>query len=508
MIGVNQQVETLSAALNRQQQVLDQAPSFLAVLRGPDHFVEFANDSFKQLMWPRSCEGLPLQKVFPRADELGLLAPLDEVYRTGKPYRVKDHTLEFTQSSGIRRRIVLSFQYVPMRDGQDAITGVFVEGMDVTYRAEAEAALEAIRQAAERRWAELEVIYQSAPVGLALLGAERLEFRRVNRVQASFYDLPPEQLLGKTIQETTPGVADALALLFRVAGGEEIRDVELRGELPGRPGVPRSWLVSYSPMRLPDGRVDAIICTALETTELRQAERVAHQNEKLAAVGRLAASIAHEINNPLEAVTNLLYLAKDGESLDQAREYIELAESELRRVSAITTQTLRFHRQSSDARAVACDDLLGSALAIYQGRLTSANVAILKRKRAHRPVVCFDGEIRQVLNNLVGNATDAVTTTGGRLLLRSREGTDWRTGRAGLWLTVADTGPGMSAETKKRAFEAFYTTKGIGGTGLGLWISRDIVGRHQGRIVFRSSKQPGSSGTVMSIFLPYATARR
>ena len=121
---------------------------------------------------------------------------------------------------------------------------------------------------------------------------------------------------------------------------------------------------------------------------------------------------------------------------------------------------------------------------------------------------CFEGEIRQVLSNLVSNAIDAMQPQGGRLLLRSRPGTDWKTGRRGLVITVADTGTGIPARVLKRIFEPFYTTKGMSGTGLGLWISREIIDRHHGVLRFRSSQKEGGSGTVVTMFLPFDAASR
>ena len=141
-------------------------------------------------------------------------------------------------------------------------------------------------------------------------------------------------------------------------------------------------------------------------------------------------------------------------------------------------------------------------LSVYQGRLRNSSVVVEKRKRAKQPIECFEGDLRQVLSNLFTNAIDAMPS-GGRLLLRSRQGVDWKTGREGLFLTVADTGTGMSMPTQAQMFEAFYTTKGIGGTGLGLWISAEIMERHQGRISIRSSQNEGHRGTVAVIFLPF-----
>ena len=509
MTGIDPKNDVLVAALDRQQRLFEKASSFLAILRGPDHTFEFANDAYINLIGRRECLGRTLRDVLPEAEPQGFLRILDSVFRTGRTYRGREQRFSLVDpDTGFAQTLVVSFQYKALRDLRGEISGIYAEGRDVTERAEDEAALRYIREETERRWAELESIYENAPVGLALIGAERFEYRRLNKVQAEIVGLPAREVLGKTVREISPDLADEAEDLFRrVISGTPVRDVELEGELPQRPGELRSWLVSYAPIYV-DERVDAMICTALETTTLRRAERVSLQNEKLAAVGRMAASIAHEINNPLEAVTNLLYLAKLSETVEASHELIEVAESELRRVSAITTQTLRFHRQTSEPQIVACDDLLGSALAIYQGRLTSAHITVEKQKRALRPVTCFEGEIRQVLNNLIGNATDALTTIGGKLILRSREGRDWRTGRFGLWLTIADSGTGMSPDTLRHAFEAFYTTKGMAGTGLGLWISRDIIARHRGRLLVRSSDHPNHHGTVMSVFLPFDYVRR
>ncbi len=145
---------------------------------------------------------------------------------------------------------------------------------------------------------------------------------------------------------------------------------------------------------------------------------------------------------------------------------------------------------------------------MYQGRLVNSRVQVEKRKRAHRSVHCFDGEIRQVLNNFIGNAIDAMHPAGGRLLLRSRDGHNWRTGEAGLVLTVADTGHGMAPATLRKIFEAFYTTKGIGSTGLGLWVSQEIVTRHHGQMLVRSSQNETHRGTVFSLFLPFDAVER
>jgi signal transduction histidine kinase len=220
-------------------------------------------------------------------------------------------------------------------------------------------------------------------------------------------------------------------------------------------------------------------------------------------VGRLASSIAHEINNPLEAVTNLLYLMQGHDLSAEVQAYVDTAERELRRVSAIANQTLRFHRQAAQPSAVSCDALLGETLLIYQGRLANSQIRVERHSRARRLVTCLDEEVRQVVSNLIGNAIDPMYLSGGRLLLRTREGVDYRTGRKALFITVADTGPDMTAETVRRAFDPFFTTKGLAGTGLGLWISKEIIARHGGSISLRSCERPGTTGTLVTVSLPF-----
>lgn len=228
------------------------------------------------------------------------------------------------------------------------------------------------------------------------------------------------------------------------------------------------------------------------------------RSEKLAAVGRLASSIAHEINNPLEAVTNLLYLSRSTERISEIQRYVAEAEEQLKRVSVITNQTLRFHRDPGAPTAVSCDTVVLASLALLQGRLRNTDCVVKQRFRATRRARCREGEILQVLNNVIANAIDALPMRDGCLLARSRNATDWKSGRKGIIITIADNGKGMNRETMSRAFESFFTTKGVEGTGLGLWVSAELVERNRGHIRVRSSQIPGASGTVFSFFLPSA----
>lgn len=254
----------------------------------------------------------------------------------------------------------------------------------------------------------------------------------------------------------------------------------------------------------PDGMPFRMIGINVDIHERRLTEETLIRTEKLTAVGRLAASIAHEINNPLESLTNLIYLARHSPP-DQVHTYLDQADLELRRVSLIASQTLRFHRQSSSPTSVTIEDLFEGVIVIHRGRLNGSNIRIVPRFRTNSHITCFENEIRQVLGNLVNNAIDAMPA-GGSIFLRSYAATDPISGTKGVRINVADTGVGMSEATLKKLFEPFFTTKGFNGTGLGLWVSREIVNRHGGHLSVRSRQTAPGNGTLFSLFLPLQPA--
>jgi PAS domain S-box-containing protein len=238
-----------------------------------------------------------------------------------------------------------------------------------------------------------------------------------------------------------------------------------------------------------------------DVTALKQTREALIRSEKLALVGRLATAISHEINNPLEAVINLLYLINQNSNDEMVKAFSESAQQELARVSHIVTHTLRFNRQPHGAAKEKASNLLESSAAIYTPRMKSMNVEIVRDYRDKEPVMCFGSEIRQVFANLIGNSFDALKP-GGRLLLRTRDQMNPRTGEPGVLVSIADSGSGMDASTKGRLFEPFFTTKGEKGTGLGLWVSREILRKHHATLRVRSRKTAEKSGTAFSIWLP------
>ena len=242
----------------------------------------------------------------------------------------------------------------------------------------------------------------------------------------------------------------------------------------------------------------------LDITERVLSEIALRNADKLALVGRLSSSIAHEINNPLESVTNLLYLLAGADLGPVEKEYVSIAQDELARVSEITAQTLAFNRQQNAHEEVIIADIIESVLALYQGRLSTSGIQVETRYTYKEPVLCYPGEIRQVFSNLIGNAFDA-TRKGGKIVVRERLASNPLNGQRGIRITVADTGTGMTPEVKSHLFEAFHSTKGNNGTGLGLWISSGIAKKHGGTLRFSSSTSASHSGSVFSLFIPINT---
>jgi two-component system NtrC family sensor kinase len=250
------------------------------------------------------------------------------------------------------------------------------------------------------------------------------------------------------------------------------------------------------------------ILIVAERTQQKLAEEALLNSERLAATGRIAHTIAHEINNPLEAITNLLYLMQG--SLQQpevAREYLESAVSELARVSRISKQILSFNRESFSPTQVDINELLEDVLALNNRAVLDKGLQIEKIWRSGLFVHGFPSQLRQVFSNLVRNAIEA-SFPHGRVRIKI-SGTSLGTSAelAGVRVTIADSGVGIPPENLKRIFEAFFTTKELKGSGIGLWLSSSIVDEHGGRLRVRSSVGAAASGTCISVVLPSCPSR-
>jgi PAS domain S-box-containing protein len=246
-------------------------------------------------------------------------------------------------------------------------------------------------------------------------------------------------------------------------------------------------------------KLRGVVMVFRDVTGEKQAQEVLRKAEKLAAAGRLAATVAHEINNPLEAVCNLIYIVKNTSSLpEDAVNYLKMAEQELERVSHITRQTLGFYRDSSQAGPVVLSDVIESVLRLYENKLKSKSIAVEIEPSDCPPVHALQGEIKQLIANLVSNAADAVAP-GGKIRISMapvKQGN-------GVEVTIADNGPGVPEKNKAHIFEPFFTTKEDVGTGLGLWVSKEIAERHGGKIELSPDHHSDLGGAVFVVFLPY-----
>jgi PAS domain S-box-containing protein len=362
----------------------------------------------------------------------------------------------------------------------------------------------------------LDSMLANAPVGFAFFD-RKFRYVRVNQFLATRSGIPVAQYLGRSVAEIFPpesaaALEDRLSQVF--ATGLPAQDFEFHPEFPQSTeeegSAPRSWLMNIYPVKTGQDFVRWVGAVVVDTTERRRAEATLRRTEKLAVAGQLAASIAHEINNPLEAVTNLLFLLRENPSLDpQAVEWTEMAQHQLARVSEIAQQTLRFYRQSTLPAMASVPELLDSVVTLHSGRAHGLRVEIDRRYGpGDTNLFCLSGGLRQIFANLIGNALDAMLT-GGRLHLRARRSRAWNSGpdgeTTGVRVTIADTGIGMSSAVQQRIFEPFFTTKEATGTGLGLWVTLEIVEKHRGTIRVRSRSGPGSpTGTVFMVFFPDA----
>jgi two-component system CheB/CheR fusion protein len=229
--------------------------------------------------------------------------------------------------------------------------------------------------------------------------------------------------------------------------------------------------------------------------------------EKLALTGRMTSVIAHEINNPLEAVSNLLFLITMAKTAETANEHARHALDQLMRVSLITQQTLSFHRQAGAPKMTRLSEVLESVMALFRGKLRSADIVVEVRREQEASVACMPSETQQIFANLMANAIDAMPR-GGRLIIRLRPSRDWRDHTvAGMRVTFFDSGVGMDRATMRRIFEPFFTTKTETGTGLGMWVVAQLVERHHGEVRVWSTQRAQGSGTAFSVFLPFREAQ-
>jgi PAS domain S-box-containing protein/CxxC-x17-CxxC domain-containing protein len=326
-----------------------------------------------------------------------------------------------------------------------------------------------------------------------------------NEAAERMYGHRHEEIIGKTISILLPcdrpdEVREILKVLRRGQKVDHFETVRV-----AKDGRLLSVSLTVSPICDFEGRIIGASAIARDITHSKLAEQSMRNSEKLALAGRMAATVAHEINNPLEAATNALCLLEDSlPSGTSGREFLTIAQEELARIRQIATLTLGLHRGDAERpQQVKVPELIDNVLALYGRKLRTLGIAIESRYDDDVPVNAFPGELRQVFSNLIVNAADALEKSGDKLCIHVTESLDWTNlTQRGLRITISDNGCGIPVEKRARIFEPFYTTKGSKGTGIGLSVSLGIVTKYGGTIRFRSSVNPERSGTTFSIFLP------
>ena len=309
-----------------------------------------------------------------------------------------------------------------------------------------------------------------------------------------------EEIVGSSILRLVPEDLhpEEKMIITKIRAGEKIDHFETVRVT--KHGQKLDVSLSISPVRDASGTIVGASKILRDVSDKKRTEALVLQAEKMAAAGRMAATIAHEVNNPLEAVTNLIYLARlNANDPVQVQTFLGAAESEVARVSHIAKQTLGFYRENASAVAASLSELVAHAVQVYRPKCEAGGISVEENFRSTQRIVMRKGEMMQVISNLIANAIYAMPS-GGTLSV-SVEDVD-RADASGVQLTVRDNGTGITAEQLPRIFDAFFTTRSAIGTGIGLFVAKQFVEGHDGKISVESSTDPESHGTAMSIFLP------
>jgi PAS domain S-box-containing protein len=398
-----------------------------------------------------------------------------------------DH-FETTRVRKSGEKFPISVTISPIKDDSGAIIGASKIARDISDR----------RRAEESRF-HLAAIVDSADDAIISKDLNGI-IKTWNHGARQLFGYEADEIVGQSVLRLFPEDLkhEENEILRKLRAGEKIEHYETRRV--SKSGEVREVSVTISPIRNSAGEVVGASKIARDISDRKKVERLAIQAEKIATTGRMAAAIAHEINNPLASVLNLIFLSRQsGVSPEDLRDYLATAESELERVSHIARQTLGYYRDSGSPSNVHLRDLMENVLTVYQGKLRKHGVVVDAEYNDLSKISVRPGEIIQVFSNVVSNALDAMPE-GGRLSISITPKV--KGSQDVLHIVVSDTGHGIERDDLGKVFEPFFTTKGNLGTGIGLWVTRQLVERYRGQISLSSSTHPRNSGTIVTIDLP------
>jgi PAS domain S-box-containing protein len=411
------------------------------------------------------------------ADILERLGRNQELHGYEARLRCKDGTIRYVRIDS----------NVLIRDGQFVHTRCFTT--DITEKKQSELAL--------YRMAAIVESSDDAIISKDLNGIVTDWNRSAERI----FGYEAAEIVGRPITVLIPWefLNDENVILAKIRAGERVehfQTVRLK-----KNGDRIDVSLTISPIRDQRGSIVGAAKIVRDITAQKKLEAALHISERLASVGRLAATVAHEINNPLESVINFIYIAKQHpEASEEIKRYLNSADTELRRVAHITQQTLGFYRDNSQPVVLVIADVIQDVLMIYERKCQYKMLNIEQRIEPGLTLNTVQGELKQILSNLISNAIDA-SKENGKIIIYARTSHHFPSDGSGIRITIADNGVGISDENKQKLFAPFFTTKAAVGTGLGLWITKELLEKKGGRILLRSADS-GRSGTVMTIYLP------
>jgi PAS domain S-box-containing protein len=443
---------------------------------------------------PEQMEGWGWQSVHDPVVLPAVLSRWKDSIASGEPFEM---TFPIRGSDGVFRPFLT--RVVPVRDQQGKITRWFGTNTDISTEVSAR---EELRNNQERLQTAL--IASQRLAAIVESSDDAIVSKQLNGIVTSWnpsaermFGYTAKEMIDRSITTIIPSELqeDEWRILGTVARGERIEHFET--ERMKKSGERIDVSLTVSPIKDEQGRVIGAAKIARDITQRKRTEKALQMTEKLASVGRLAATVAHELNNPLEAVTNFIFLAQTTENLPEtAKEYLTLADRELERVSHIAQQTLGFYRDTSSRTLVDIRESLDDVLRVFESKLRYKSLKTDINAEEGLKIEALGGEVRQVFSNLTSNAIDASPNLG---VIKVHAKTVLKGGKSYAQISFADRGSGIPERSKANIFTPFFTTKSDVGTGLGLWVSKSLVEKHGGRIAFRST--PGN-GTVFTVQLP------
>jgi len=386
--------------------------------------------------------------------------------------------------------IPVSLRVSPIRDEEGTVVGASKVAHDIT---------EKIR--ADELRNRLAAIVESSDDAIASKDLNGI-ITSWNAAAERMFGWTAEEIVGRSVLTLIPKELrhEEPEILRKLRSGERVDHYET--QRIHKDGRVLDVSLTVSPIRDSHGTVIGASKIARDITERKRLQSALIESEKLAATGRMAATIAHEINNPLEAMINLTYLLTINPSLDEtARHLASMLLEQTARAGEIARQTLSFYRERTKPAATNICELLDGVLSLNQNRLERKQIRIRREYADVDEVFGYRSELRQVFLNILLNAMDAVSE-GGEIRLRvSNDPSCDGLGRR-VRVSVLDNGHGIPANSRRNLFQPFFTTKRTGGNGLGLWVSKGIVEKHGGKIKVKTSTTQGCSGTIFSVFLP------